>query len=56
MNMRFYLSLPGKARIMLNQCQSDQGWDQDQSSDQLKMDYSVGNIKKKLFYGGKMEK
>lgn len=45
----FYPSLPGKARIMLNQCQSDQEWDQDQSSDQPTMDYSVLNIKKKLF-------
>lgn len=45
----FYPSLSGKARIMLNQCQSDQGWDQDQSSDQPMVDYSVLNIKKKLF-------
>lgn len=42
---RFYPSLPGKARIMLNQCQSDQ----DQSSDQPTMDYSVLNIKNKIF-------
>lgn len=46
---RFYPSLPGVARVMLNQCKSDQGWDQDQSSDQPMMGCSVLNIKMKLF-------